>query len=319
MDVATGEIRFSDGQISGNVIAGGIARVDIAGTADLVKDGVYRRDFTAGNTILKADLAGSPVALEIPEGTILGRLPGTDTTLQPLTAHVTTTFLNVLRRDVFSEDNTIVKADHAGNPVPLTLPAETMVGRTEDGPIRAMSIDEVKNMLEVETTTPQVLYREGALMRVGRTAEFPNGGSMTGLLFTSSERFHMATGERIRALNVDVETSYISCDFLRTGGRVAPCKLGQGYADGHRKVIILSGLAEKAFLQVSCSLIAPGTPDPCGFIFYETGQTAILQWDSYLMKWLIVGGAGAEVVTPDDLAAPNYFENFFDNLMKRDL
>jgi hypothetical protein len=189
----------------------------------------------------------------------------------------------------------------------MHVPDSRIIGRTQEGPIRPLTGQEVKDLLNVEPITTTAIFREGALLRSGHKV-FPDGGKMTGLLFTSSERFHVATGQTPRVFDVDVETSYVMCDYLRTGGRIARCNLGPGYADGHRKVIILSGTTGRALLLVACNLVAPKTPDPCGMIFHAVGQTAILQWDSYSSKWFIVGGSGADVVTPDDLADPDWID-----------
>ena len=312
-DASAGTVKFADDQISGDAISGGTANIDITGTADLVRDGIYRRDFAADHTLIKADEAGTPTAMVVPPGTLIGRSPEDSSSIRPLTVAETMSMLNAVDRDVFAQDHTIVKADEAGQPISMEVPENTLVGRTPGGTIRPLVAQEVRDMLNVEPTTTAVIYREGALLRSGHR-EFPGGGTMTGLLFTSSERFHVATGQTPRILDLNVESSYILCDYLRTGGSVAHCTLGQGFADGHRKLIILSKLAEFAVVQVSCNLVAPKTPDPCGIVFHITGQTAVLQWDSYLSRWFIVGGSGAEVVTPDDLAQPN----FVTELLERD-
>ncbi len=308
LDATAGTVRFADGQISGNVISGGVANTDISGTANLVRDGVYRRDFSSDNTMLKADISGQPVPLVVPEGTFVGRLMGSGTTIQALTSDEAMTQLNAVSRDLLG-DNSVMKADQAGNPVSMEVPVNTIVGRSADGPIHPLNAQEVKDILQIEPITTAAIYREGALLRSGRSAEYPNGGTMTGLLLTSSERFHIATGQTPRTLDVDVETSYVICTYLRTGGKIAQCNLPNGYMDGHRKLIMLSGLAEHAFLQVSCNMVAVAAPDPCGFIFYAEGQTAHLQWDAYMNRWFVIGGAGAEVVTPDDLDEPGFLDS----------
>jgi hypothetical protein len=75
LNVASGTIVFANDQISGNWISGGVADTDISGTAAYVRNGVYTTQFGA-NTILKADATATPVALTVPEGTLVGRITG---------------------------------------------------------------------------------------------------------------------------------------------------------------------------------------------------------------------------------------------------
>ena len=130
---------------------------------------------------------------------------------------------------------------------------------------------------------------------------------MTGLIYYSTERFSLTTGQ-IKDLDLNVETSYVTCNYSRGGGRIARLNLGRGFADGHRKVIILSSIAQNALVQLYCDFVAPDTVDPVVFVFHEAGQSANLQWDSVMSKWLIVG-SGCEVLTRDELRDPNWIQN----------
>jgi hypothetical protein len=40
-------------------------------------------------------------------------------------------------------------------------------------------------------------------------------------------------------------------------------------------------------------------------MFWVSGQSAMLQWDNVLRRWIIVG-SGCQVVTSDDLRDPNF-------------
>ena len=95
LDVSAGSIVFANNQISGNWIAGGIADIDISGTASLVTNGVYTHNFDA-NTILKADFDNTPVPLIVGERTIVGRATGG--VITALTAQEARDVLNVSER-----------------------------------------------------------------------------------------------------------------------------------------------------------------------------------------------------------------------------
>jgi len=75
VDVSQGTITFAPGQISGNSISGGLANTSVTGNAGTVTNGVYTTEYLA-NSILKADITGTPIPLVVPEATILGRKPG---------------------------------------------------------------------------------------------------------------------------------------------------------------------------------------------------------------------------------------------------
>lgn len=298
MDVSRGTIVFANDQIHGNWIAGGMADIDISGNSETVTNGVYRRDFAGDHTILKADVKGEPYELHVPEERLLGRRRGT---IDALTIEDVQDMLDVVQKKWF-KDNSILKADEASKPYALEIPDHTIVGRYPGRTISALSAEEVIQMI----MTTEVLHRYGAMLRDGHRT-FPDGAMMTGLLYYSNERFSMTTGQE-RTLDMNVETSYVSVNYSRVGGRTAKLTLGRGFADGHRKVVIASHLGEKAILMVYLDLVAPETIDPVVFAFHTSGQSAHLQWDSVLSRWLIVG-SGASVLTRDDLRDPNFLEN----------
>lgn len=297
LDISQGNIIFHDGQIAGPVISGGTANVDISGTSAFVQDGVYRRDFDSAHSILKADEKGVPVSLNVPLNTVIGRKDGE---IQAIP------FTEFTERDMYLA-NSFLKADVAGEPVPLVVPENTFVGRDVNGNIDALSIARVQEMLQVPKLSPQVMYDNGALLRSG-DRDVPGGGTMTGLLFTSFERFSINTGE-VRSLDTTVETSYVSALYLGSGGRVARCRLPDGRADGHRKLIVLSALMTKAVVMITGNIVAPETPNCYAFLFNYRAQSAMLQWDTVCNSWFIVGGAGTNAITLDQMMDASFPDN----------
>jgi hypothetical protein len=302
-DASLGRVIFASGQIPGPVISGGIANIDISGTATFVIDGIYTTDYLA-NTILKADADQTVTHLVVPEGTFIGRPVGG--VISAMTIAEVASALNVVNSGVYLADS-ILKADTAGISIPLVIPENTIVGRMVGGVITALRVDQIQSMLEISAVSPNTILAGGALLRQGHL--FPGGGdmtggTMTGLMFTSYERVSVLTGQTLQ-LNVNLETSYVNVLYNRTSGAMAYCNLGAGLADGHRKIILLSTIAERAILQVTCSFVAPGTPNPFAFMFWVSGQSAMLQWDNVLRRWIIVG-SGCQVVTSDDLRDPNF-------------
>ncbi|KAJ3326707.1 hypothetical protein HDU76_012712 [Blyttiomyces sp. JEL0837] len=76
LNASNGTVIFSKNQIPGYAVSGGTANVDISGTSALVVNGVYTTDYSLNISILKADSAGQPTRLQIPENSFVGRLPG---------------------------------------------------------------------------------------------------------------------------------------------------------------------------------------------------------------------------------------------------
>jgi hypothetical protein len=94
-DASAGTVVFRTGQISGNWLAGGTGAINISGNAGTVTNGVYSTLFGA-NTIIKADTQGSPVALVVPESTLVGRI--SNGVIDALTPAKVRNLLNVAER-----------------------------------------------------------------------------------------------------------------------------------------------------------------------------------------------------------------------------
>ena len=284
LDVSQGTIIFRDDQISGDKIKGGLAETDISGNAATVTNGLYRRDFNHDNSIMKADTAENPVDMVVPEDTLVGRLINGQ--IAPLTVPQVVHMLDAVIGSQFLT-NSILKADAADNPVPLQIPEDTLVGRSVGGVIDALTPAAARTILDVEVMTEELLYRYGALLRSGHT-HFADGAKMLGNLYTSSERLSMTTGQTF-TISTDVETTYVTVNFSRAGGKFAYCNLGPGYADGHRKVIVISSMADKALFIVNLKYVAPNSPGVAAFGFMFSGQSALIQWDNVANQWFIVG------------------------------
>lgn len=280
LDLTSGTITLRDDQISGDKIAGGTADIDISGNSATVTDGLYHRDFTDDYTILKADAAGIVEALHIPQNSFVGRLENGIETI-PIQ-----TIVDLSGKNLYVP-NSILKSDTDKSPEALVIPEKTLVGRLTDGEVSALSVQEVRELLEIEKAiTIQTLYDKGALLRDGHRTIF-SGAQMTGLLFTNYERFTMLTGQT-HEIDVNCETSYITVHHSETS-QVATCTFADGLVDGHRKFIVLSELAENSVLLVRCKYVAPGNPDPHVLVFHLSGQSGFFQWDSVLRSWLIIG------------------------------
>jgi hypothetical protein len=248
--------------------------------------------------MLKADVAGNPYSFEIAEDSLVGRKAGAE--VQSMDVPAAQDMLDIVAKKTYA-DNSILKADVASQPLALSVPEDTLVGRTVGDVIAALTPEQVVEMV----MTREVLHRYGAVLRDGHRT-FPDGGLMTGLLYPSWERFSLSTGQT-RDLDLNVETSYVSVNYSRAGGRLARLTLGNGFQDGHRKVIILSRLVDPALLQVFADFVAPETIDPSAFVFRYAGHSAVLQWDTVLAKWVIVG-SGCDVMTRDELRNPNWMD-----------
>lgn len=75
LDADSGTVIFGVGQLHGSWVAGGTAAINISGSAATVVDGLYRSNFD-GNSILKADVDNTPVALVVGESRLVGRKVG---------------------------------------------------------------------------------------------------------------------------------------------------------------------------------------------------------------------------------------------------
>ncbi|CAM6054135.1 unnamed protein product [Sphagnum tenellum] len=208
----------------------GEAKIDISGNSETVTDGLYRHDFSADNTILKADTAGNPEILQVDEETLIGRQTGS--VITDLSVSTVQDMLDIVQKTLYT-DNSILIANTASDPTALTIPPDTIIGRLSDAstPIAALTPEQIVEMI----ITTDVLYRYGALLRDGHLT-YPDGGKMTGLIYYSTERFSLTTGQTMD-LDLNVETSYVTVNYSRAGGKVAYLNLGRGFADGHRKEV----------------------------------------------------------------------------------
>jgi uncharacterized protein YjbI with pentapeptide repeats/uncharacterized protein (DUF2345 family) len=300
LDVSRGSIIFAEDQINGDWIADGIADIDISGNSETVTNGMYRNDFAQDNSMLKADISGEPYSFTIPEETLIGRRIGEN--VKPLQVDTIQDMLDILTKSLYT-DNSILKADTASNPIPVQIPEGTILGRLFGEQIAALTPEQIIQLI----MNTEILYQYGAVLRDGHRT-FPDGGKMTGLLYYSTERFAISTGQ-MQELDLNVETSYVSVNYSRAAGRLATLTLGRGFADGHRKIIVLSRIADPAILQVFAAFEAPETIDPYAFVFRYAGQSAILQWDTVLSKWLIIG-SGCDVKTVDEIRNPNWMDDY---------
>lgn len=279
----------------------GVAPIDISGQSASVVNGIYKTDFI-DNSIIKCDVAGNPYVIIVPEQTLLGRLSGG--LIEPISFNALADILNVIPNILYTP-NSILFENSLGVIGPLTVPYSTIIGRDASGEISALTRQEARDLLGVVDTIPlteQNIDLAGGLLKSGNL-DFPDGGLMSGLLFTSCERVTIITGQTI-ALNINAENSYVSVNYSVIGGRVATCTLQNGIRDGHRKVIQLSSMDEYAVLQVNLALQAPQTVNAVGFIFIAAGQSVMVMWDGVLGKWCFVNN-GVSVLTEDDLQNPN--------------
>jgi len=121
-------------RILGRAAAGGIAALTPADALTLL-DALARSLFNA-NTIVKADVDNTPIALSVPASRILGRAAaGGISALTPAQALIV---LGALATSLFG-NNTILKADVAGTPTALTIAASRILGRGAAGNIAALT------------------------------------------------------------------------------------------------------------------------------------------------------------------------------------
>ena len=273
IDVSMGNIIFAPDQISGNYIAGGEANIDITGQSKTVVDGLYRHDYNNNNSILKADVNGTPTSLSIPEGTVLGRVAGD--VIKPISFNSLLDLIGGVKSVDYSP-NSILYSNSQGTISSLIVGGSTVVGRNSSGEIKSLTAEELREIIGVKQQQNN----------------------------SSFERFSILTGED-KVMSTGVETSYLMINYSVPGGRLATCTLGNGSADGHRKIIIISSCAVGAVLQVNCKFHSVNTVNPVAFIFVQQGQSVQLQWDTVMDAWYGIN-TGAGIVTEQDLLDPNW-------------
>jgi hypothetical protein len=302
-DGSLGTVVFSNDQLSGEYISGGTADVDISGNSETVTNGLYTTMFQNDYTIIKADSAGNPVELFVPENTVIGRQEGGLIEAIPISVLGGGTSNLYVPNSILFADSTVSPI----NVTPLVVPFNTFVGRGPTGEITVLSSQEALDILNIQPNTEQKINDNGGLLKSGHL-NFPDGGTMTGLLFTAFERFSITTGST-QDLDTNVETSYIMVNYSIVGGRIATCTLGAGIADGHRKLIIVSSIANNAALRVNLSFVSTDTADFGAFVFLHKGQSVMLQWDTVMAAWVGIN-TGPFVATSAELTQPDWLECF---------
>ncbi|MCP3921901.1 MAG: hypothetical protein GY714_04870 [Desulfobacterales bacterium] len=112
---------------------------------------IIRNNFSA-NSILKADIAGDPEALNIEEDRIVGRKAGgVVDALSPAEGKELLGLASVLAQENF-DANSILKADVANTPGSMTVSEDTLVGRKSGGLIEALNPADTIDMLGLYTT-----------------------------------------------------------------------------------------------------------------------------------------------------------------------
>lgn len=147
------DVQFATGQLFGSWVAGGTVAADISGNAATVTNGLYTNQFGA-NTILKADVSGSPYAFELPEGTLLGRPVGGTISAITIGSVISTLNLGNLIGSKAYIDHSILKADVAGQPISLVVQPNSVVGRVGSGDITCLTGAMILSMQQVNGVLP---------------------------------------------------------------------------------------------------------------------------------------------------------------------
>jgi hypothetical protein len=175
--------------------------------------------------------------------------------------------------------NSILKADVANNPVPLTVTEDTIVGRKLGGVIESLSPADGRAILGVEILNETNISNAGGIVQ--------SGGTMTGLLNFSADRQTISGTS-----NVNIATtkniSYISI----TGTGMAYGSLTDGVIDGQWKTIIFSSIASGASYKLEFLIDKLITPDgdnsAKNMLFTLSGQSINLIWDNITTRWNII-------------------------------
>jgi hypothetical protein len=302
-DASSGTIIFSNGQLSGNYLSGGTGNINITGQAGSVLNGIYTTNYT-DNSVLVANTAGNPYPLTIPEGTVLGRLVGGN--IEPITFAELSTVLDIPSdlANLYVPDSILFEST-TGVIQPLVVPFDTFIGRGNSGEITALTISEMRTLLDINNVviTEQVLNDAGAVLKSGNSV-FPTGGTMTGLLFTACERITIVTGQTLD-LGPNVENSYISVNYSIPGGRFGTLTLGNGIADGQRRSVIMSSMDEFSVLKLDLNSVASDGSNPSSIIFVSNGQSIFLIWDNVQSIWNILN-SGASALYSEELNDPEW-------------
>lgn len=240
---------------------------------------------------------------------------------------------NLLEKEDF-DANTILKADTDDNPVTLTVPENTIVGRLSGGQITALNSSEVNSILgtggsferinvrvetnistnssafptEITTTTDHG-YSNGDTVTISGCDAVPDINGTYIVTVTASNKF---------SIPVDTTVGYIAA----TTGSVTPSGptviepdvnkqvtfvnltgIGTGVGsltastDGAFKMIILSSIPTGSSYELTLTLTDPGnaTTSSRKLVFTCSGQSSHLIYDNVINSWFIVN-SGAFVV-----------------------
>ncbi len=241
---------------------------DISGNADTVTNGLYTT-ILISHSIIKADVAGVPVALAIPSNTIVGRKDGDITCLTPAellsmqqingklptdisgNAHTVT---NGVYTSAFSQDNCILKADTAQNPIALPVPENTLVGRLGVLPIGPLTRDAVRRFLDESTTSFDTLTIDSDV---------------------------------VRTISVVSSTTRIIVTGNATPADILTCTLPDGPYDGFRKTMLILELHGKT-LYVNGRLFSPRQLDSTKIVFNRNFQSITLEWVLGVNQWVCI-------------------------------
>lgn len=246
-------------------------------TVDLVEANnlVEKEDFDA-NTILKADTDDTPVALTVPEDTIVGRLSGGQITA--LTASQVNTLLGT--SSSFERINVIVTSSiiSIGLGTPSTITTSANHGLTTSDSVTISGSDSVPSIDGTYSVTVT--------------------GTNTFTIATPTVTTIGTTGTVTPDNNPDpnVSTLVTFVNVLGESG-IASGNLAVG-TDGSFKHILLSSIGNSSSYELTLTLLDPGTSVVASkkLVFTCAGQSSHLIYDNVLGSWMIVN-SGA-FVTP---------------------
>jgi hypothetical protein len=192
--------------------------------------------------------------------------------------------------------HTIIKADTANTPVPLTVPEARLVGRLVGGTIAALTAAETRAMINVAERGSENIYEGGALMRQGNTTTNPDGGTMTGLLFRSSEYIEMQS-DQLATLSPSKNFSYVSVN-ASAGSTVATVVIPNGVGLAQEKYIILADVPSGTVVRIMGDIISYGATSYISLWSNASNTSAHLVWNSVKGCWNVLTGLIADTNNP---------------------
>lgn len=206
---------------------------------------------------------------------------------------------NTVTNGVYSTlftDHSIIKADTANSPVALSVTPNTIVGRLGTDPISALSPAEVRTIINVAEMGTENTYEGGALLREGNTAEYPDGGTMTGLLARSSEYLELQSDQVVSMSSIK-NLSYISIT-LSAGSNVTTVVLPSGTIQGQEKIIIIDDLPNGVVVRIMGDIVAPRATAAVSLWSDTSNTVAYLIWNHRKGFWNPVSGLIASDSNP---------------------